>query len=1682
MKNSKRYLRLVSFIILLVTLLTFGWSYFTDYQVRQLKTEGGVSLEVSGDAGTYNTSQTGYKVIKNGKGWYKKGTEATVNTVVKTGYTFDGWYDGGTRLSNTTSYKFPINEATVLQAKTNINRYTITAELDGGMIDGKTTWSTEYDITKSVKLPTPTKKGYTFLGWVEKGSTSAPEMNYTIPAGSTGNKVFVAKWSINQYYLDVNAYLDGQFMARGLPVRFDVYINGVLEAKDARDFCRLFDYGTTYEVKNIRPDEGITYLGLKSSLPLKGVISNTAIDNVNFNLKTNEYTFRFKYLDSTQSMPDFKVKHGEKKNLPVSTFTRDYYTQVSWNTLQNGGGTQYALGADTSKYSGKDGDIITLYPQYRENVLTLSYYANGGTGVSWQKKDFLDTYKLNAFSTELKDHGLNSYDGNGGKYADLKKLGYHGIHYWHVDNATSSVLVDDTKLYPFVSDMVSDAGKDAEFRKGDVSINLYASWKENILTVSYFSNGATEAFGSTAGLDANTSFFLKGVSYKATQRQPDGLLNYKTDVPNQRIWKDYHTGSGLYFTGKFQWTIGNTEKYIFVSQDKGFSSGMEMAKALGVNIDYSDAKVIVAPYWEDNKMTIRYHGNGGTGVAEPVSEEYSARLLDFRLPRYDNNGYTSGKLYNLRRLGHVGTETWKINNTDISCGTSQSIEDLSKVLGVSEQFKKGNVTVDAYAQWREAVLTVKIHSNHATSLNWKGAPTNYVPDTDIVVYTQTFKGERMYEGGLVGYSEAGSTIEMRKDYHKGTGIYATAYGNTVSEKLGFMAVDLAKALGTSIDHKDATVDVYPQWRKNTLAIKYNANGGKVSGNGYTTDSSGMILKNGNSKFHVVNFDERMETGLYNWDSTFNISKSGGSAVVGSEWCTEPNGVGTAYNQETKYYPKDMIDLSKGDRELILYVNWTDSDYVIRYELNNGGTAGLPSIHCKYNQDVTIFQCDGSRDYYTFVEWNTQKDGKGTVYKAGQKVRNLTDKHKGEITLYAQWRVNELTIRYNSAGGTLTSKAGKGFSLDTYRYVLLNGNKDFHKSSHGLPLLPNQPSNGFYDVQLEGNIYLDKYGYIPKKGAEWIDDRSKTYDDKATYKADDVANLISKDVILTVYPNWIPKVLNITLHRNFSSTDTVTAKESFSFDGTASQRTIKTSYKRDGYTFKGWSTNPNATTAEVSSVVDTDFIDSKYPNVSLYAIWVKDSYSISYDLQGGTVSGNPTQYSIDTATFTLKNPTKKGYKFLGWTGSNGTVPQTTVTIQKGSVGNKTYKANWKLDRYVLDVDNYIDDTHEIHGTAITFDMYINGSLYKSNITDFYEEVDSGTKFELRNIRLASGYRQVGFFSNTALDVDWVQGFSGTVGDKYTVVCPMYYKTHTNYILHWLFGFKNMEGNNGTKDARLLQSSTFSKEYGSSFILDSNALSRVPNGCYRWNTFGTRSISGGTWNRYPFSTSVVQKSEEMSFEYTYSPYDYNITYNLDGGTNNSSNPKTYNVLYGVTLKNPVKDGYTFEGWYNSSGTKVTGINEGANATFTSSDDLYAKLAKRTTGDITLTAKWRPNATISVSQSGTNMFIYFSAYVNGGMVQSGDSLNFSSYVGDEVEVTFSARGGGAVSPYLDYYSGIELLSMQNDRMLFRVTEPNVNIGLKFMPLYSEEEIPDVEEYIEPPNMEDDTEATELEEEVIE
>jgi Listeria/Bacterioides repeat len=114
------------------------------------------------------------------------------------------------------------------------------------------------------------------------------------------------------------------------------------------------------------------------------------------------------------------------------------------------------------------------------------------------------------------------------------------------------------------------------------------------------------------------------------------------------------------------------------------------------------------------------------------------------------------------------------------------------------------------------------------------------------------------------------------------------------------------------------------------------------------------------------------------------------------------------------------------------------------------------------------------------------------------------------------------------------------------------------------------------------------------------------------------------------------------------------------------------------------------------------------------------YVISYELNGGiNHEENPVKYYEDQE-ITLKNPTKEGYVFAGWTGSNGEEPQIEVTIAMGSTENKSYTAHW-TEIPVYAVEFALGDAEGTAPAALDvtigedITMPVNKTMYKEGYT-------------------------------------------------------------------------------------------------------------------------------------------------------------------------------------------------------------------------------------------------------------------------------------------------------------------------------------------------------------------------------
>ncbi len=126
-------------------------------------------------------------------------------------------------------------------------------------------------------------------------------------------------------------------------------------------------------------------------------------------------------------------------------------------------------------------------------------------------------------------------------------------------------------------------------------------------------------------------------------------------------------------------------------------------------------------------------------------------------------------------------------------------------------------------------------------------------------------------------------------------------------------------------------------------------------------------------------------------------------------------------------------------------------------------------------------------------------------------------------------------------------------------------------------------------------------------------------------------------------------------------------------------------ERDGYDFCAWCSGEVTTAVGVDSCDSDSYLPGDSidllalpsPFITLKTMWTPSTYTISYDLDGGTAIDNPIEYTVLTEDITLNKPTKSGFKFMGWTGTGLTEPTKVVTIPAGSTGNRSYTATWAV---------------------------------------------------------------------------------------------------------------------------------------------------------------------------------------------------------------------------------------------------------------------------------------------------------------------------------------------------------------------------------------------------------------------
>jgi uncharacterized repeat protein (TIGR02543 family) len=265
--------------------------------------------------------------------------------------------------------------------------------------------------------------------------------------------------------------------------------------------------------------------------------------------------------------------------------------------------------------------------------------------------------------------------------------------------------------------------------------------------------------------------------------------------------------------------------------------------------------------------------------------------------------------------------------------------------------------------------------------------------------------------------------------------------------------------------------------------------------------------------------------------------------------------------------------------------------------NNGGTGSMSNQTANVPTALTLNTF--TRTGYTFTGWNTAANGSGTAYADG-----AIYSFSADLTLYAQWSINSYTVTFNANGGSGSMNPQTG-TYNTTAPLTLNA---FTRTGYTF-IGWNTLSGG------GGTAYADGASY--------------------TFTAS-----------VTLYAQWSINSYTVTFNSN-GGTGSM-SPQSGNYNTTA-PLTLN-AFTRTGYTFTGWNTLSGGGGTAYADGASYTFTAS----VTLYAQWSINSYTVTFNANGGTGSMSPQSGNYNTtAPLTLNAFTRTGYTFTGWnTAANG----------------------------------------------------------------------------------------------------------------------------------------------------------------------------------------------------------------------------------------------------------------------------------------------------------------------------------------------------------------------------------------------------------------------------------------------
>ena len=392
------------------------------------------------------------------------------------------------------------------------------------------------------------------------------------------------------------------------------------------------------------------------------------------------------------------------------------------------------------------------------------------------------------------------------------------------------------------------------------------------------------------------------------------------------------------------------------------------------------------------------------------------------------------------------------------------------------------------------------------------------------------------------------------------------------------------------------------------------------------------------------------------------------------WNTSPDGTGTAYRSN------GTIQFAAQD--ITLYAQWKVRSYSVNFDSNGGSAVASQSVRYGFKASQPA---SPTRTGHTFQGWYTAQDG-GTRYDFNRTVT-------GDITLYAHWAVNSYTLAFDGNGGKSSESSrtvtygGQYGGLPTATRTGYTFQGWYTARDDGAKVSPSTTMGAAdttvyahwtintYTLTFDGNggkaneasrtvAYGGQYGGLPTA--------TRTgYTFQGWYTAKDGGSQVSASTTMgaadtTVYAHWTIRSYTVAFDANGGS---AVASQTVKYGAKATQPANPT---RTGYTFQGWYTAKDGG-------AKYDFNQTVTGNVTLYAHWTANTYTVSFDANGGSsVAAQKVKYGSRATK--PADPTRTGYTFQGWyTAKDG---GARYDFNQTVTGDVTLHAHWTKEPSAL----------------------------------------------------------------------------------------------------------------------------------------------------------------------------------------------------------------------------------------------------------------------------------------------------------------------------------------------------------------------------------------------------------------